>query len=228
MVAENSIIKTLDDEDDPHDPQYWAVRINAGWQKLAEGAIQVGRDLIEAKEMLAHGEFQSMVESQLRFDPSVARKLMAIARHPVISKRAHVHVLPTSWGTLYELTKVPPGILLAKIADGTITSKLERKQVITLKANKPDTDDPAQNDRISPMARLKDEVAELKREKAHLQEQLAAAEAKDGSSFDFHGSTANEIIRCMVEPTNLSESKATTIARGILDHFKRQKQKPAG
>src|SRR5260370_32729427 len=53
------------------------------------------------------------------------------------------------------------------------------------------------------------------------------AAADTGSDFDFLKDTTNEIIRCMVEPTNLSEHKATAIAKGILDHFKR-KQKPAG
>jgi hypothetical protein len=41
---------------------------------------------------------------------------MMIADHPVLSKRAHVHVLPPSWRTLYELTKVPEPVLIAAFA----------------------------------------------------------------------------------------------------------------
>ena len=33
--------------------------------------------------------------------------LMAIAEHPAISNTNHGSYLPPSWGTLYELTKVP-------------------------------------------------------------------------------------------------------------------------
>ena len=39
----------------------------------------------------------------LPFEVSTARRLMAIAKHPQVSDRAHVHVLPRM---LYELTKL--------------------------------------------------------------------------------------------------------------------------
>jgi hypothetical protein len=65
---------------------------------------------------------------------STARKLMTIARHPVLSNRSHVNVLPASWGTLYALaTKLPAELLEAKIADGTITPEIERKDVALLR-----------------------------------------------------------------------------------------------
>ena len=47
-----------------------------------------------------------MIEADLPFSPQTARKLMAVANHPVLSNHAHVRVLPPSWGTLYELTKL--------------------------------------------------------------------------------------------------------------------------
>jgi len=31
-----------------------------------------------------------------------------IAEHPVLSNRAYTHVLPASWMTLYELSKLQP------------------------------------------------------------------------------------------------------------------------
>jgi hypothetical protein len=58
--------------------------------------------------------------------------LMAIARHPIISNRNHGNDLPPSWRTLYELSRVPEKKLLAKIADGTINPKIERKDVVAL------------------------------------------------------------------------------------------------
>ena len=36
---------------------YWAPRINAEWRKSVEGILNVGRELIAAKESCEHGEF---------------------------------------------------------------------------------------------------------------------------------------------------------------------------
>jgi hypothetical protein len=53
-----------------------------------------------------HGEFLAMVENDLPFGDRTARRLMAIARDPRISNRTHASILPPSWMTLYELTKL--------------------------------------------------------------------------------------------------------------------------
>jgi hypothetical protein len=113
--------------------QQWTKRIGAAWQKGVEAFLETGRLLIEAKDALDHGEFEAMVRLKLPFDPSVARKLMVIARHPVLSNRAHAHVLPPSWTTLYELTKLPDETLLPKTKDGSINPKIERRQVTAMR-----------------------------------------------------------------------------------------------
>jgi hypothetical protein len=102
----------------------WAQIINNAWQKSVETILETGCRIIEAKDDLEHGAFEQMVQTKLSFGPSTARKLMTIARHPVLSNRSHVNVLPASWGTLYALaTKLPAELLEAKIADGTITQR---------------------------------------------------------------------------------------------------------
>lgn len=111
----------------------WRQDIGAAWQKGAESVFETGQLLIQAKADLPHGEFEAMVERDLPFGPRTARMLMAVAEHPIISNRKHVSVLPPSWGTLYELTKLPPPVLEAKIEDGTITPKIERKAVAALR-----------------------------------------------------------------------------------------------
>lgn len=73
-----------------------------------------------------------MVREDLGRDPSWAQMLMKVARDPIISNRAHVHALPPSWGTLYELTKVEPKLLKAAIKDHRVNPKMERKQVAAL------------------------------------------------------------------------------------------------
>lgn len=52
-----------------------------------------------------------------------------LAGHPIVSNRAHVPDLPASWGTLYELTKVPADVLKTAIKDGRVHPKMEKKEV---------------------------------------------------------------------------------------------------
>jgi hypothetical protein len=59
----------------------WTSRIAAAWQKGVEAILETGRLLIEAKAALRHGEFKSMIQLKLPFNPGTAQRLMAIARH---------------------------------------------------------------------------------------------------------------------------------------------------
>lgn len=111
----------------------WAKRINGAWQKTTEGILETGALLIDAKADLPHGEFTNMVQLELNFSSPTARMLMAVAAHPVISNRYHGNVLPPSWRTLYELTKLPEPLLLEKLQDGTITPKTERREIMELR-----------------------------------------------------------------------------------------------
>jgi hypothetical protein len=97
----------------------WADKISGSWQKLAESIIETGQLLIEAQANLTRDSFEAMLKQGLPMDYTTATRLMAIARHPVLSKVAHVQLLPPHWGTLYELTKVDRDVLEAKIKDGT-------------------------------------------------------------------------------------------------------------
>jgi hypothetical protein len=116
----------------PHSWQEHVKIISAAWQKGVASIVETGAALVRAKLELDHGAFEAMVQIKLPFAPRTARALMTIARHPVISNRQHVAVLPSSWGTLAELAKLPAPLLTAKIKDGTITPKLERKGVCAL------------------------------------------------------------------------------------------------
>jgi hypothetical protein len=63
--------------------------------------------------------------------------LMAIAANPVITDRKHVSVLPSSWGTLYQIARLPAPEIERHIADGRIHSKIERKEVDALLGKPP-------------------------------------------------------------------------------------------
>lgn len=119
--------------------QQWATRINRHGGDAVAAVLAMGADLIAAKKQLQHGGWERMfaghresVSEPLRFSVSTAKRLMLIAAHPVLTNRAHVHALPSSWGTLYELTKVDKKILTAALAEGRITPSMERRHVRTL------------------------------------------------------------------------------------------------
>ncbi len=91
----------------------------AGGSTRREVRLRPGQNLILRKtapvSLLppAYGDWQRMfaghpkaVKHPIQCSASTARCLMIIAQHPGL-KRDHGHVLPPSWRTLYELTKVP-------------------------------------------------------------------------------------------------------------------------
>lgn len=112
----------------------WADRIKGHLGRAVEGIVAAGRELTAARAALDHGLFERMVRDLLGMDPSTARRFMAIAQHPILSNRAHAHDLPTSWMTLYELTKAPDEALETALEHGVITPATTRSEVTHLAA----------------------------------------------------------------------------------------------
>jgi hypothetical protein len=108
--------------------------IGVAWQKGVESIIETGRLLIAAKDEIAHGEFVAMIENELPFAPRTAERLMAVASNRILSNPTHVSHLPPAWSTLYELSQIDDVTLLKKIKAGEITPRMERKDVVTMKA----------------------------------------------------------------------------------------------
>jgi hypothetical protein len=78
--------------------------------------------------------------------------------------------------------------------------------------------------KTSPVAVLKAKLVEQTRQIAHLEEQLAAAEHRDGSLFDLKHDKAEDIVGVIV--ANVTAHKAEAIAKTLLAAVK--KPKPAG
>ena len=116
------------------DWRYYVTKITAAWQKSVDGIIETGAWLLEAKDKVEHGKFEEMIERELPFGPRAARMLMDIARNPVLSDRNRGSVLPPSWRTLYELSRLDEPVLLAKIEDHTINPEMERRDVVAIAA----------------------------------------------------------------------------------------------
>jgi hypothetical protein len=105
----------------------FATEITASWLSAVTGIIRTGHLLRQAKIQLAHGDWTDMLVQKLPFGPRTAQRLMAIAAHPVLSNPTHVSVLPSSWGTLYELSKLDSDVLERCIASREIDAETERK-----------------------------------------------------------------------------------------------------
>ncbi len=108
-------------------------QINAVWRRGAGDFIACGNLLVEAKTELQRDVYNTMLK-KLHFDASVAKKLICIANKSLLG--AHVHLLPPSWSTIYELSKLTDKVLRDGLADGMIHPGMQRKDAVALR--KPD------------------------------------------------------------------------------------------
>jgi hypothetical protein len=151
----------------------YASEIKHCWQVAVASIVTTGTLLNEAKANVDHGDWLKLVE-ELPFGEDTAQRLMAIARHPVISNTEHVRDLPPSWGTLYQLTRLPDDVLLARIEDHSIHPDMERKDVAALlgpgRQHK-------RNNKPTPRENFAVMAQEIEDQKAHIAELEAARES---------------------------------------------------
>ena len=109
----------------------YAAKISAAWQQSVAAIISTGTLLIEAKRELGHGLWEEMFqgENRLPFGLRTAERLMAIAGNGFLANPTHVSILPPSWGTLYELSRLPKRTLSLGVRDGLITADMTREDV---------------------------------------------------------------------------------------------------
>lgn len=110
----------------------WATIIRRDLAAAAKAIVQTGIHLIQAKETLSHGEWEPFLRNDLHIQPRTAERFMAIARHPVLASPARSGQLPSSWGTLYELSRLESGALENAIAAGEVHPDMERKDATGL------------------------------------------------------------------------------------------------
>lgn len=111
----------------------WADRIRPHLVAAVDNIITAGRELIDAKEALGHGEFLELVQ-MLDLKPRTAQKFMSIARNEALTNASPGTHLPASWTTLYELSRMPVEDLQRAIGDGQVTSDMSRKEALHMAA----------------------------------------------------------------------------------------------
>jgi hypothetical protein len=196
------------------DQKLTALRVND-----VENIMERGRLLSEAKEELERGSFEAMVKRH--FNLSYARKLRIVAAHPVLSNRSHANALPPHPETLYQLTRLPTEVLRAKLNDGSINPKLERKEVARWRKGEQGevTVDGKRIERQTTAEQLKAAKVEIERLKARL-------EHAGGSLFDLANDTAEDIGRTLAD--NMSEGRFDAAVKAAKARYKAKRQRPAG
>lgn len=124
--------------------QEWADKITDASGQAVEKILAMGRLLLEAKKAIKHGEWERLfkghpqaIANPVRFSVEMARMLMKIAAHPVLSNGNYSSLLPLSWRTLHELTFIPEADLLDLLATGSLTPETTQAEVLAMRHHQP-------------------------------------------------------------------------------------------
>jgi hypothetical protein len=111
----------------------WATEIDVEWRKSVKGIISTGRLISKALAEIPHGQKAEFYDI-LPFTQQTCNKLVQIGEDARISIYAHGSSLPSSWTTLYELTKLDDDTWELAEEEGRIFSDMQRKDVKLLQA----------------------------------------------------------------------------------------------
>jgi len=165
-----------------NDADGYARAIGKLWAEAQQKFIAIGRHLQQAKQTLAHGDYERMVSSMLPFGPSVARKLRTVAE-AVDSGRLPGDSLPNAYSVAYELAVLPEGELLVAGERRLIRPDVTRREIEAFKREIRN----AQSDRRAVLALQRNQqMARLRAARAKVQE-IEAAIAELEAQMDAEG-----------------------------------------
>jgi len=182
--------------------------------------MERGRLLSEAKDELERGSFEAMVRRH--FDLGTARMYRIVAAHPIISNRCHGNALPPSLRTLFELTKLPIEVLKAKLSDGSVNPRTERKDVAAWRAEQRGKVEVGGKS-VEPKLSLSEQLKVAQTKIATLEARLKGA---GGSLFDLANDTAEAIGKILAD--NMSEGRFDTAVKAAKARYRAKRQRPAG
>lgn len=104
----------------------WAEIIKGDLGRAVEGIVSAGRNLIAAKEDVAHGEWLPMLR-EIGINERVARRVMSIGQNAAISNRTNWSDFPSALAALYELSRMDPDDVEDGIEHGHITPDMTIK-----------------------------------------------------------------------------------------------------
>jgi len=133
-------ITTIDSDSNPliqppRDLNYYRAELTGLWRKTVEDIIATGRIFSEAKDNLTPGEYKDLM-AEFGFERSIAARLMAIY-HCLMNVDNYLQKrLPASVSTIYEMSKVGPELLEAKLRRGEWTTSTTRADIRPPKPSK--------------------------------------------------------------------------------------------
>jgi len=119
-----------------NDPQEkWSEIIRKDLSHTIEGLFAAGQHLLEAREEIPHGSWESFVRDKIGFSKQWADRLISIAKNTAFTSNVKSTLpLPINADTLYILSRLEPQKLSAAIADGRITQETKQEQARALVA----------------------------------------------------------------------------------------------
>src|SRR3954463_8408169 len=124
---------------EPQAAEDYVATISHLWRQAQGTFLEIGKLLIRAKDMLAHGEYTEAVEARLPFAGRTAYQLREAARWAIeMDKRRTITLdrLPGSYSTIYLLSTLDPSTLKAAEAEGIVRPELRRTELIAWRRKK--------------------------------------------------------------------------------------------
>jgi len=115
-----------------------ADQVVTSWKRAAQAVISAGKHLIDAQNACKTPAEKERLEAYLiaqGLNSATISKLRTIASNPVLSDERHVMSLPSSYTTLYELSRIKSERKLAEaVAHGEICVEMTRKDAAQLRS----------------------------------------------------------------------------------------------
>jgi hypothetical protein len=107
--------------------EYYAARFELAWRRSVDSIIEAGKVLAEAKDRLPRSRFEPWVEKRLGWTRQSANRLIAVATDARIG--THGFQMPSSWRTLYDITRLDDAEFDRLLNEGTINPEMKRKDL---------------------------------------------------------------------------------------------------
>jgi hypothetical protein len=162
-----------------HDAGDFVAEIGKLWDEAQAKFLTIGRYLVQAKARLPHGEFESMVASQLPFGRSVAYQLRMVAQ-AVEQRRIAENDLPRSYTNAYKLVLLDDRALRRAHQEKVVRPDVTRRELADfLRSIKAEAENirPEREWRLQRLAHLRARVKALAEEMAAAQAELLELEA---------------------------------------------------
>ena len=118
---------------EPQAAEDYVATISHLWRQAQGAFLEIGKLLIRAKDMLAHGEYTEAVEARLPFSGRTAYQLREAARWAMEMDRLQaisLAQLPGAYSTIYLLSTLDRASLERAKHDGLIRPDLRRAELV--------------------------------------------------------------------------------------------------